>query len=247
MDDLQNTTAILSWDIILEHCKKYPNIKAFSSHQIRFPIPNDTDFQFLPIVFIRHPIDRAFSIYSFKKRSTDDSIGTVKAQSMSVGEFIKWNLLRKNYNPMKNFQVLFLSDKDPMTEADMDDFHLAVTRIKKCFIIGVVDRLDESLVLAEELLRKYFDNIDLSYVKQNISQDRKEELTKRLEEGKSQIDESLMNELDEFNKLDFQLYSSTNEELNSRLKNITNFNEKLSDFKQRCEKQKNARFEVVKI
>jgi len=236
MDNTENSGAILSWDKILDYFDKNPNVKAFSSHQIRFPVPNHTNFLFLPMVFIRQPIDRAFSIYSFKKRSTDDSIGTIKAQSMTVEEFIKWNLSMKNYNPMKNFQVLFLSDKDPKLEVNIDDFNLALERVKKCFIIGLVDRLDESLVLAEELLQDYFENIDLSYVKQNVSSDRKGDLNKRLEEGKSQISELLMEELINFNKLDLQLHSAVNEELNTRLKSVENFEEKLSSFRKRCEK-----------
>jgi len=236
MDDLKNSGAILSWDEIFEYINKHPNLQAFSSHQIRFPIKENSDFQFIPMLFIRHPIDRAFSIYSFKGRSSDDSIGTLKAKSLTLKEYIQWNLDLKNYMPMKNFQVLYLSNKDTKSEVDFQDLKLAEKRIKSCNVLGVVDRLDESLILAEEYLRSFFKNIDFTYVKQNVSKDRKGKLSQRINEGKLKIGDSLMERLEEHNKLDMQLYSAANDELNFRLKNIEHFNQKLSDFKQRCEK-----------
>jgi len=234
LDNVTNPGAILSWDEIFDYIKKKKDVKAFSSHQARFPIPENIDFEFIPMVFIRHPMDRVFSIYSFKRESTDKSISTVKAGSMTVTEFIKWSLDLKRYMPMKNFQVLYLSNKNTKSEVDADDYELAIKRIKSCNILGVVDRLNESLVLAEEYARKFFKNIDFSYISQNVSQDRKGDLSQRLEERKSQIGEELWLKLNEHNKLDLQIYSIANEELDTRLKQINNFEQKLSDFLSRC-------------
>ena len=235
-DDNTHPGAILSWDRILDFLHQHQNIQAFSSHQIRLPILENTNFKFFSMIFFRHPIDRAFSIYSFKKRSVDDSIGTEKAKSMNVKEYIQWNLDLNGYMPMKNFQVKFLSNKNTKSTADSSDLQLALDRMKRCTVIGVVDRLDESLILAEECLRPIFKNIDFSYVKQNISKDRKGDLPKRIDDGKSKIGQSLMERLEKHNKLDMQLYSAANDELNSRLKNIENFNQKISDFRNRCKK-----------
>jgi len=246
LDDDTDPGAILSWDKILDFLWQHQNIQAFSSHQIRLPIPENKIFKFLSMIFFRHPIDRAFSIYSFKKRSTDDSIGTVKAKSMNVKEFIQWNLDLNGYMPMKNFQIQYLSNKDTKSNVDSSDLQLALDRMKKCTIIGVVDRLDESLILAEECLRPIFKNIDFSYVKQNISEDRKEDLSQRIDDGKSKIGQSLMERLEEHNRLDMQLYSAANDELNFHLKNIEHFNQKLSDFKQRCEKMYRDSFSLKK-
>lgn len=236
MDDRKNREAILQWDEIIEFLNKHPEAKSFSSHQIRFPIPENPEFNFIPMVFIRHPIDRAFSIYSFKRRSKDDSKGTQKATSMTVQEFIKWNLETKGYHVMKNFQVIFLSNKELRSPAEDTDYDPAVNWMKSSPILGVVERLDESLVLAEEYLRHYFEDIDLSYVKQNVSSDRKGNLEQRLEESRLQIGEELMTSLNDFNKLDQMLHVKANEELDIRLKNVENFDEKMSDFIARCEK-----------
>jgi len=235
LDDLEKPGARLPWDDVLELFNQNPDVKAFSSHQLRFPVPNNTNYNFLPMIFIRQPIDRAFSTYSFKKRGTDDSLGTKKAKSMTLKEFIKWNIDLKINRTMKNFQVLYLSDKDTKSSIDSTDLQLAIDRLRTCPIIGVVNRLDESLVLAEEYLRQFFTDIDFSYIKQNVSNDRKNDLEERLIDEKNRIGESLSNQLNQLNELDFKLYSIANNELDIRLKKERNFEEKLTDFKKRCQ------------
>jgi len=235
LDDTKKPNRILQWDDVIDFLKKQKSFpKAFSSHQIRFPLPQNSEFKFLPIVFIRNPIDRAFSIYYFKKKQTDDSIGSVLARSMTLLEFIGWNLSKTKYLPMKNFQVFFLSRQENSSEINMDDLVIAKNRLKNCKIIGVVERLDESLVVAEEELKQYFEKIDLSYVKQNVSTERVGKLDDRLQQGGSDIGDTLMDELIQKNKFDSLLHEFANEELDLRIKNINEFENKLDDFKNRC-------------
>jgi len=235
LDDLENRGGRLQWDGVLKLLNQNPDVKAFSSHQLRFPVSNNTNYNFLPMIFIRHPIDRAFSIYGFKKRSTDDSLGTVKAKSMTLKGFIQWNIDLEINRTMKNFQVLYLSDKDTKSSVDSNDLQLAIDRLRTCPILGVVNRLDESLVLAEEYLRQFFTDIDFSYIKQNVSNDRKNDLEVRLIDERNRIGESLSNQLNQLNELDFKLYSIANNELDKRIEKERNFEKKLTDFKKRCQ------------
>ena len=236
-DQAKSPDEIFTWDRILAFLKKYPDVKAFSSHIIRFPLPENNQYDFFPIVFIRHPIDRAFSIYSFKKRDNHNDIATIVAKAVSFKKFVEWNLNIKKYRVMKNFQVLYLSRNNyDFISINEKDYALALTRIKNCSIIGVVDRFDESLVVAEELLMPYFNKIDLSYIKQNVNQDRKVELNEQLEYTKEILGNQLYDELANHNKFDFKLYEATNKELNSRIEKIPNFESKLNDLRKRREK-----------
>jgi len=210
------------------------SIKTISSHQIRYPIPENAEFNFIPILFLRHPIDRAFSIYYFKRKEMDDSIGSIKARSMNLREFIKWNLDFKGYMPMKNFQVLFLSDKTTREEVDEKDLGIAINRMKSSLIIGIVDRMDESLVIAENFLKQEFPEINLAYVKQNVSKEREGTMVERLKQSEEELGTDLMERLGKWNKLDMKLYHSTNEELDKRKEKIQNFDRKMQDFKKRC-------------
>lgn len=225
---------ILSIDKILEYLKKHPKTKAISSHQIRFPVPKDSKFHLIPILFIRHPIDRAFSIYSFKKKENDNSIGTIKARNLNLKDFIKWNLELRGYMVMKNFQTLFLVGKGVRGLPTQEDFQVACDQINSCDVIGVVDRMDESLVVAEEILKNYFRDIDLSYVPQNVSKDRKGDMMNRIESGKQQIGEEIMNSLIEQNQFDMMLYENSNKSLDKRISKIQDFDKKLDEFRNRC-------------
>jgi len=228
---------ILSWEEVLSHIDEQKDIKAFSSHQIRFPLPQSDRYNFLPMIFIREPIDRAFSIYSFNKRRKDgDAMGVIKAKELSLSDYIRWNLENKKHMAMKNFQVLYLSHRDNTSEVNQNDYDSAQSHFKKSQIIGLVDRLDESLVVSEEKLRPYFDEIDFSYVKQNISPDREDDLSKRLEKNATEIGDKLMEELTAHNSFDSKLYSTAKDELELRINNIDNFESKLADFKNRCSK-----------
>ena len=225
---------IIQMNEICNMLKKRNSIKTVSSHQIRYPIPKNTKFNFIPILFLRHPIDRAFSIYYFKRKEIDNSIGSIKARSMNLSEFIKWNLDFKGYMPMKNFQVLFLSDKATKEEANGKDLEIAINRMKSSLIIGIVDRMDESLVIAESFLKKEFPEINLAYVKQNVSKERKGTMTERLKQSEEELGKNLMERLEKCNKLDMKLYHSANEEIDKRKKEIQNFDRKIQDFEKRC-------------
>ena len=235
--DTETPSGILPNKIFLGYLNRHPEVKFFSSHQIRFPTPESDKINFIPILFIRHPIDRIFSIYDFEKRRTDsnDKI-TQKAKSLTLNDFIKWNLEGKKNLTLINFQVQFLSDKKLGSIVNEDDLILAVNRIKSCPVLGVVDRFDQSLVVAEEVLCHHFNEIDLSYVKQNISSNRKTDFIQRIEEEKSLVEENVMKNIEERNHLDFELYSQTNIELDKRLKTIDDFELKLKDFQNRCKK-----------
>jgi hypothetical protein len=231
----------LPFSMILNYLRKNPTIQAISSHHLQFPVFEDNYFQFLPIIFIRHPIDRAFSMYSFKKYSEDGKdMDMIMAKTSSLKEYIQWNLSIKTQRPMKNWQVLFLSDKTSRSISKNDDFDIAKKRMIQCTCLGVVDRIEESLVVAEENLYPYFENIDLSYVKQNVSKGRKKTLQERLMDEETLIGSDLANTLYVENRLDMALYLEANKELNRRIMQIKNFQQKLEDFKIRCKKLSNS-------
>ena len=232
--DGENPGEIIQMKQINDILERKTSIKTISSHQIRYPIPKNTRFNFISILFLRHPIDRAFSIYYFKKNEIDDSIGSIKARSMSLPEFIKWNMDFKEYMPMKNFQVLFLSNKTTKEGVSEKDLEIAINRMKSSSIIGVVDRMDESLVIAESFLKQEFPKINLAYVKQNVSKERKGTMIERLKHSEDNLGTDLKNRLIEYNKLDMKLYHSTNKEMDKRKKKIQDFERKIQDFERRC-------------
>lgn len=238
MDDkAKSPSDIFSWEQVLPFLNQHKDVKAFSSHIIRFPLPESNYFNFLPMVFLRHPLDRIFSIYSYHRRKDDVSQEHKQiCKTKTISEFIDWGLKQPNYATMKNFQTLYLSRENYVNpQINLEDFNLALERIQNCTVVGVVDRLDESLVLAEETLKPYFSGIDLTGRKLNVSPDRMGSLLEKLESSKKQIGNNLYNKLLEHNEYDLRLYNSANEELDNRISKITKFEKKLKNF---CERKK---------
>ena len=73
--------ALLQFPLLRPHdlsafIKDHPEIVAVSSHLLRPPAPPDV--RVFPVVLIRHPLDRAFSVYNHLRRHHDGaSTGTV--------------------------------------------------------------------------------------------------------------------------------------------------------------------------
>lgn len=232
-DDQKNPANVYTSDDVLGVINKNPNAKSISSHQMRFPLPKSNGRALISIVFVRHPIDRAFSLYSFARRDDRQSEFNKMAKNSTLREFVNSNIENKDLNQMKNPQTRWLAQEikefnPPLRLAK------AIENITSSTILGVVDRIDESLVVAEEILKPHFPGIDLSYVAQNVSRDRASLFEERLASGRKEIGEELWFKLTRRNELDMQVYAYANVELYKRINEIKQFEEKLVKLKQRC-------------
>jgi hypothetical protein len=231
MDNVDDPGHIISNDVIKQYVIQHQRIRSISSHQIRFPIPELNEINFIPIVFLRHPIDRVISVYNFKKTMNDRTSGTMNAKKFLLNDFIFWSLAT-NYMVISNYQTNFLSSSE--SDTSKCDLKTALERMHALPIIGIVDRMNESLILAEEVLRRIFPKIDLSYVPQNMTADITKDLEDRLTALEHKIGHSTINLLKEKNSLDMKLYDAACKELDVRLQKISDLESKLSDFSMRC-------------
>jgi Sulfotransferase family len=234
-DEMTNPDAPLSAEQLLEFLANHDHAKSISSHQLAFSVIEHPEIQFLSIVFLRHPIDRALSICSFMKRDPRDDYRWIKAKSSTLKQFIQFNL-ESDYKEMRNFQIRFLCRRDNPEHSGMyvHNLYRAYEYLKHFTVFGIVERMDESLVLAEDILRNYFPQMDLSYIMQNVSPDKTGTLSERLEKARVEIGCELMDHLIEANKLDLQLYDHASKKLDELINNDNNFNNKLTDLKKRC-------------
>lgn len=65
-----------------------PEAVAFSSHQIRLPVPASLDYRVLAAVFLRNPYLRAASIYRFKRATADGTRTSDLARSLTFPEWL---------------------------------------------------------------------------------------------------------------------------------------------------------------
>lgn len=60
--------SVFSQDELLKVVRNHPRAQAFTSHQIRLPVPVSLEIEVLPVVFLRHPLLRLRSVHEFQQR-----------------------------------------------------------------------------------------------------------------------------------------------------------------------------------
>lgn len=196
---------------LLQFTLANPRLRAISSHQARLPLPEHPDVKFLPIFFLRHPIDRVGSVYSFERRQPADSISpsTKVARTAGLASFVEWLVGREGTGVCRNFQVIHLStDKRDVPEgrATLDDCRHAISNLTKLPFFGLVEAFDESLARMQDYLAPYVGRLDMASGAVNVTPGRKASLDERIDEIRSQLGPSLYRELLEHNALDLLLY-----------------------------------------
>ncbi len=207
----------------LAHVLAHPEVIAFSSHQAKLPPPRVEGSDFLSLIFIRHPIDRAASIYSFEKRRLLPGLETsARAGDLSFREYVEWFLDEKPTRNLFDFQTLYCSSKTDYykTLVTSADFEEAEDRLREIAMVGVVDLFDESMELFATTLRGMFPGIAFRGERENASEGRKLTLAERLEDIERDLGPALHQRLCECNQFDMALYDSARALLNQRLSKV---------------------------
>ena len=192
-------------------------------------------------MFLRHPIDRVGSVYAFEHKQNSDSLGARMAKKMTFNEYVQWRMQPDAPITIRNFQTSRCLDipdtiKTFITRRLTEpDYANAKKQIEDMGLLGVVDMYDESMVLFEEYLKPFFPNIDLSYVKQNITSGRKKSLVDRVRSIFNELDFNVINSMLLHNHFDLTLYLEAREVVTNRINDLADFKEKLNHFRSRCD------------
>lgn len=197
---------------ILDYALATPSIQAISSHQARLPLPEHPSIRFLPILFLRHPIDRFGSVYEFERRHPpeDTSPSVAVAKQGGLAAFANWTISEAGTAVCRNFQVTHLAgiQRDMRTaRATHDDYLQALAHLRQLPFFGLVESFDESLDRLRGFLRPYIGNLDRLVTIENISPGRDATLAARLEHIRNELGPSLYKGLLEHNALDMLLYT----------------------------------------
>lgn len=123
-----------------------PHLSAISSHLARPPAPAGC----LPIVFVRHPLLRAYSVYNFTRADSSQPYSDV-AQDLSFPDYIAWALRKKTGSiVIRDYQVVHLSDASWRgnhildARAERSDLEQACQLLTDWGVVGVVEQFDLS-------------------------------------------------------------------------------------------------------
>jgi len=224
-------------EYLVDFLDKNPEIKAFSSHSLHFRLENTDRYRFIPVYFLRHPIERIRSVYAFEKKQIPAGTdGSKKAKELSFDEYIEWYMRKDSPATIRAAHTIFLSGDGPDAQSVREKFEIAKERLGKSdMLIGVVDRYDDSMIYFEEKLKCYFPDIDLSYIRKNITDDKIElDVSQKAQMLLERMKESTKELVLMKNREDMELYEMAKEKLDRELDKIEDYERKKNSFKLRC-------------
>ena len=216
------------------YLETHRQVSAISSHHVRFPLPVSEALQLLPLISIRHPIDRARSVYDFERRQQGNTPGAIHAKKLSFADYVRWRMQPDVAPTIRNFHCSFCTSNFGSLIGE-PAYLESLAMLSKTPLLVIVERYDESMVLLEHNLKKHFPGIDLSYLRQNETVGRETELAKRIESVSEQLGPELTAEFREQNHWDMKLYESSLAIHAERLGSLENFDGLMSDFQARCQ------------
>jgi hypothetical protein len=210
--DGNNPSETLDSKIIAQYLMDNPGLKALSSHQARFPLPDSPGMKIHPIVFLRHPIDRIGSVYRFERHQplSYNLLNIKIARENDINEYVKWRLADNNGAVIKNFQTVYLSGREKHMKtalATTVDLENAKSRIRSLDFFGIVEFFSDSILGLKKHLSNDFADININYNIQNKTSDEYSTLENRLQGIRESLKPALYDEMIEKNSLDLELYS----------------------------------------
>jgi hypothetical protein len=196
---------------LISFLRRHPRMKAVSSHQFRFPVPQEPGFLFFDLCFLRDPIDRIRSMYDyFREKPIPGEPASELARDQPVGGFIR-GLVEEHSYRVSNVQVNMLANgivNDLPVEADLDR---ATEVMLQMSFLGVVDLFNESLIAGAHRMRPIFPSFALAQQPANVSSGRASAI--KFQEA---CDPDVYAELLRLNALDIELLNRARAEVQRR-------------------------------
>lgn len=225
---------VIGPDDLAEFIAEHPDARAITSHHIRYPLPEVPSVVVFDCCFVRDPLDRLESLYTFLRKTNDPSVLGQLADTAGVAEFLS-QLLQEHSHQVCNPQTNLLANGGRFVRPpDATDLQRAVGAIQKCALPGLVDRFDESLTAAEYFWKPAFPALRLHHQPHNVSRSTSMPLSERHRRLRAQCGAALFRQLRQANELDERLYTAARRELERRIGLVPSFPSRLEEFRKRC-------------
>jgi hypothetical protein len=209
-------------------------IQAVSSHHLRYPKPVLPNTVIFDCCFLRNPLDRLQSVYSYFQRiDADDPLCRLARQEHARTFFKK--LIDTAPHLVSNVQVTMLAQGGAFTRpVDTPDVEAAADVVGKMAIPGLVEKFDESLVAAEYFLKPAFPRLRLYYRPQNVSRPLGANGMDRQEWLRHSWGSDLYATLVQLNQCDLELCRRAEGEITRRFGLVPAGEQRLAEFRARC-------------
>ena len=191
----------------------HSDVRCISSHSIVLPFkqPTNVKIRYIPFTFFRDPVERIFSEFLYHKSRVIKGLVTKEAP---MDSFIKWYEFQLAYGNKisngrwtfgKNLQLYHI-DKNMNLES-------AKKRLSEEFLFaGITERFDESLIIFKEKMKEVGVDLDIHYIKQNVTKNILD-----LNEEREYLVKEYAEMLRENNKDEYEIYNFINANLDAEI------------------------------
>ncbi|WP_426662535.1 hypothetical protein [Rhodanobacter aciditrophus] len=215
--------AILSSDQLAAFMAVNTHLSAISSHLARPPLPTP---YCLPVVFLRHPLLRAYSVYQYTRMDSSQPFSDV-ALTLSFSDYIRWALRKESGSiVIRDYQVVHLSDaswrggdilKAVATQADLEQ---ARDLLSNWGMAGIVEEFELSTAVFQSKYSKYLPELEFLPKWDNATSRETASLSDRLDQLRQMLGDGLYGDFMEANSLDLDLHAHAQALLHSEADSI---------------------------
>lgn len=195
---------------LLEFIRSRPDLKAVSSHTAVVTLPKVNDLEFIPMCFIRHPIDRIRSAYDFERKQVAETPGSIQAKKGSFKDYMDWRLANPPSWQVKNFHTYRFKDFYKFTPNKSQKLieNRSLRAVRDMPWLGLVEQFDQSMEIFSLSIRKHFPEFKIYKANANRTTNAKASLQDNLRAFRERIGRETYVELEKLNEHDFKLYET---------------------------------------
>lgn len=137
-----NSGALAAW------IEAEPEVKVFSTHTGRGPVPVVPGVEVFPVIFLREPISRIRSAYRFERKQEADTLGAKLAREHDLAGYVDARLAMPRDRQCRNFQTYRMAGFVPARDeygGRPGELERALRALRTLPLVGLVERFDESL------------------------------------------------------------------------------------------------------
>ena len=192
--------------LVADWIARHPEAKVLSSHTALLPLPCVAGVDILPVLFLRHPLVRLKSAYSFERHQKIDSPMTRLARSTDLAGYLRARLARPNDRSCRNFQTFRLALAVP--EGEGSELDRALSALDILPFIGIVEQFGPSMERLAQWLDQHFPGFSARPVRMNVTSTPEVSVAERVEQIRHELGEALFDEVRDANHDDLRLYEA---------------------------------------
>lgn len=209
-----------------------PGARAVTSHHFRVPVPHEIG-DVVDCCPVRRPTDRLESLYAFFARDASQPHHVLARDAGGIGPFLL-TLVEGYASYATDVQTAALTLRTQSRPPGRRDSERAMRRVADSSMVVVVDRFDESMVVAEQILAGTWPGLQLHYEAQNTAREVRYSVEEREERFRERCGEETYVLIKRCNELDEALWRAASSELDRRIARIPSFPARLEAFRARC-------------